>query len=242
MDYLYDDSFYGLLTCIYENYYYKYANKICSLKNYQISALCTYKIVATDEAKAIKVYNGIKNKISLKALKYVYYVYLSNDDEKENKILNFLKLGFKTKKNILSYYEHPNVYPMCKIHNNVSLEVHRFLGILRFSEVCDILYCKYKPDNNITELLAPHFSDRLKNEKFIIHDEGRDIGAVSNNGKWIIADMNEVSFDILNQQDIYKNYWNEYFENIAIKERKKVELQYKMIPVRYRKNITEFNK
>ena len=42
------------------------------------------------------------------------------------------------------------------------------------------MYAKYIPDNDITELIAPHFLRRLGNLPFIIHDGKRGKIAISN--------------------------------------------------------------
>ena len=45
--------------------------------------------------KAGRVYEAVKNKISYFDLVRIYKVYLSNDPQKENKILDYVVFGFK---------------------------------------------------------------------------------------------------------------------------------------------------
>ena len=240
MDYIYDGTFYGLLTCVYEHYYFNRATGVFEETEYQHSIINEFKKVETSNEKAEKVYVALKNKISKRALEYIYYAWLSNDVHKGSKILRFIEYGFLSKKDITRHFEHEDVYPMCVIYRKVAQEVHSFLGLLRFSDMDGVLVAVYRPDHDITELLALHFSDRLGRERFVIFDEGRKKGAVSSRGKWIISDIEGFELEKGKVEIEIRKYWKEYFESISIKERKNLNIQYQKVPVRYRKNIVEF--
>lgn len=64
LDYLYDGTFEGLLTCIYHHYYTDRASDICRRSCYQPNLLGGYLEVETDELKAVTVYEAIERKIS----------------------------------------------------------------------------------------------------------------------------------------------------------------------------------
>jgi probable DNA metabolism protein len=240
MDYIYDGTFYGLLTCVYEHYYFKKSTGLCEEKNYQYSMVNDFKAIETSEVKAKKVYDAFKNKVSKRALEYIYYAWLSNDTEKGSKILSFIEYGFSYKKDITKHFEHKAVYPIGVLYRKVAQEVHSLLGLLRFSDMEGVLVAIYKPDHDVTELLAPHFSDRLRQERFIIFDEGRRKGAVSVMGRWMISNMDGFELVAGTVECEIRLYWKEYFESVAIKERKNLDIQYQKVPVRYRKNIIEF--
>ncbi|PKM69385.1 MAG: hypothetical protein CVU93_03345, partial [Firmicutes bacterium HGW-Firmicutes-18] len=210
MDYLYDGSFNGLLTCLYEHYHSQKAENIYEAFYYQVSMTNQHRIINPDDVKAKKVSEAIERLISKKALEFIYYVSLSNDRNKGNVILNFIVYGFKEKKDITSFYEHPCVYPVCRIYKQVTVEIHRFLGLLRFSELEGVLYAQYKPDHNITEIIVGHFSDRLKNERFIIFDEGRKIAAIYFQGSIIITDFDPIDFNPNSVEDNIKDLWKSY--------------------------------
>ncbi len=115
------------------------------------------------------------------------------------------------------------------------------LGILRFSEIGGILYAKYSPDNDISILLADHFADRYKHEKFIIYDEKRKKVVVYANNNWEIKEninIDDIEFSI--KETMIQKLWKQYFTDLAIKERKNINLQFQFVPSRYRKNMTEF--
>lgn len=254
IDYLYDGSFEGLLTCVYNHYYEEKASGIFLNDSYQSSLLGGFKLIETDEVKATKVYDAIENKISSDDLRRIYRVFLSSIDNKETKILNYIILGFKEGSSISLLHSNQVVFEVQQIEKKVSFEVHRLTGLVRFSVLNmqekgltkeevnnEIMYCCIEPDHDVLELIAGHFSDRFKNEPFIIHDKRRGKAVFAQNGKWYISDFNNLNLiNVENNEKYYRQLWKEYFETIAIKERINPSCQKRCMPVRYWKNLTEF--
>ena len=241
MDYLYDGTFEGLLTCVYFHYKIKKASGIYELSSYQQSIVHEFEIIETDIEKAEIVSSAVKEKISKEAYIYIYYCYLSNINYKANIILEFLIFAFKYGKNTMNFFSNDKVLPIKEAYIKVSREEQKFLGILRFADVGGILYAKFNPDNDLIILLIDHFTDRYKYEKFIIHDEKRKKAAIYADGVYRIEDV-EISNDIeySNNEKMFQNLWKHYFTNLAIKERTNINLQFQFVPGRYRKNMTEF--
>ena len=129
MDYLYDGTFEGLLTCIYCHYKEAAASGIYLASNYQQTIINNYKVINTDIKKAQIVSNAIK-KISGEAYIEVYYCYLSNACNKENIILDFLIFAFKYGKKTMNFYTHEKVLPLKEISLKVTKEVDKFLDFL----------------------------------------------------------------------------------------------------------------
>lgn len=241
VDYLYDGTFEGLLTCIYLHYYNEKADGIFLKEEYQPSMLKTFVEVETEHEKADIVYEAIKNKISPYDLRRVYRVYRSSAEGKEKKILDYVRLGFIKGSSISMLHGDPIVFAVQQIEKKVSFETHRLKGLLRFSELeGGILYSPVEPDHDVVEFMADHFCDRYKNEPFIIHDVKRSKALVAYGGEWYITHFTEekVSNISENEQD-YRDLWKQYFESMAIKERINPRCQKNMMPVRYWKNLTE---
>jgi probable DNA metabolism protein len=240
LDYLYDGSFNGLLTCIHTNYYEERAKGIYSEKEYQTSLSNNFMMVATDNVKAKAVYEGIKEKISDDALDRIYMVFLSSNYEKENIILAFLRLGFKIGNKVLSMHSEPAVFAAQQQENQVMLEKHRMAGLVRFSDIDGVLFSTIEPDHDIVTLLAPHFTDRYKNEKVIIYDKKRKKATFSYMGKWQLRSFDlEKHPELMKEEKRYRRLWMTYFENVAIKERINPKCQKRCMPVRYWKNLPE---
>ncbi len=242
VDYLYDGTFEGLLSCIYLNYYADRAEGIYEEKEYQASILSIPIIVTTDEKKAEAVYEGIRQKISEEALERVYRVHLSAHPGKENLILRYVRLGFRMGGGISSLHAHPDVLSMQELERRVNLERHRLLGLLRFSEIDGILFCRVEPDHDVIELMAGHFAARYRNERFIILDKRRSKAVFSENGLWYIAPFDPGKLpEIENGEKTYRELWKVYFEHIAIKERTNPRCQKNFMPARYWKNLVEID-
>ncbi|MDD3174452.1 MAG: hypothetical protein PHF63_12480, partial [Herbinix sp.] len=62
---------------------------------HQPTLMLSSTVVLTEPALANRVYEAIGEKISADAVAIIYHVYLSSSSDKENLILNYLRLGFK---------------------------------------------------------------------------------------------------------------------------------------------------
>jgi probable DNA metabolism protein len=254
--YFYDGTFPGLLTAIYE-IYYCHDNPLdisinTAQESPQINFLNENKTIVTDYEKALKVSEGIKNKISVQALDNIYYAFLSGITGKEMVIFNYIKLGFKLGSGIDVHLYDEKVMSLHKILKKVRKETHLMTGFIRFTYKNDFYYASYEPDHNITELLAPEFAERFADQYFIIHDVSRNIAAVYNTKEWVIISFGnsdleklnvvyneEVLLDNSDNYICYEKLWKEYFVNISIDERKNEKHQKSLMPKRYWKNMLE---
>jgi homoserine dehydrogenase len=78
VDYLYDGSFDGLLTCIYHNYYQEAAEGIYPQEYYHLSLINKNNMVTSNPDHAARVYKAIEEKISDASLSLVYHAFLSS--------------------------------------------------------------------------------------------------------------------------------------------------------------------
>ncbi len=240
VDYLYDGSFEGLLTCVYLHYYEEPASGVFLESQYQSDLLRPYKCVVTSLTCSDKVYFAIRKKISPLALQNTYYLYLSNHIHKEMLVLEYLKKGFKIGISIDDQHADPLIHDIHILSKKVLAESHRFLGLIRFTDTGVFLYSAIQPDHNILILLGDHFSDRLKNEKFIIHDQRRSKALISSDGIWYITDFDsKTDFPLQKKEEYYRSLWKNYYNHIGIGERKNPKLQAQYMPRRYWKNLTE---
>lgn len=241
MDYLYDSSFDGLLTCIYYCYYEDKPDGIYLQDNYQYSLVNPSRVIVTDPTLSSRVYEAITKKISSQALKQAYYVFLANHPYKENLILKYLQLGFKLGRKVESFHTHPDVLPIHNTARKVSFEAHRFHGLLRFAESNNFLYASFKPDHNILIILAEHFTERLAGENFIIHDQKRNCALVYDKQEWYLTDFKASdNISLSETETFYQELWTRYFTHIGIESRRNKRLQNQFVPQRYRNNLVEF--
>ena len=246
-----EDSIDGIFTAVYQAWSSGYGHdnvkiEVCEKNGYSDMELFSeYIYVKTDLEKALKVSRSIKQKISEEVYETVCRVALSDCRQKGDLIYRFLVLGFHMGRDVVNYLSNDVVNLVLKISRNVNNEVHHYLGFLRFTQLENgILASVVSPKNNIVTLLAPHFADRLPQEKFIILDRNRNVCAIHMPGSsWFVADVSDMGGDIAGQlknDDRYKDLWKIFFENIAIKERANYKLQRNNLPLRYRNDMTEF--
>ncbi len=241
--YTFDGTFYGFLTVIFDCFKNKtFECYITENKIIQESFLFEYVNIKTDLKKAERVIAGIKNKISEKAFQNIYAAFFNFKKERFTDILKYLQLGFKVGKKIDDYKIYDFVLNVLKKREAVFREAHLFLEFIRFSETKEnVLYSEICPDNDVLEIVANYFSDRLISEKWIIYDTKRKKCAVYNKDDILI--MNDVeSLNILNSDNeiMWQNLWREFFKTIAVENRKNVKLQTQMLPKKFRKNMIEF--
>lgn len=241
--YIYDGSFEGLLTAIYEAYYRKQKpSGIVCKDNMQISLVEEQVDIATDPAKSDKVYFSIIDKISQETLEKTYYVFLSSELNKEMLIFEYLRLGWKLGSRVNLDLANEAVLKVHKISSQVSFEAHRLKGFVRFKALeGGIYYAVIEPDNNILELLAPHFAERYQDQDWMIHDKKRKQAAVFNGLSWtMIFDVPEFNPVLCDDEQHYNELWKKFFKTIAIDTRKNQKLQKRLMPVRYWKHLVEF--
>jgi probable DNA metabolism protein len=243
--YTYDNTFEGFLTCVYESYYFKEKpEEIISMSDYVPNLIYNTIIIQTDTVKSDKVISAISEKISSAALRSIFYVYISSIPGSDTLLYKYIRLGFKLGKDIDLYLHNDIVLNIHKIIRKVTIESHNMLGFIRFKEIGpNMFYASIEPDHNILSLLAPHFSQRLASQNWIIHDLKREAAAFYNCKEWIITEFKREeakAFESLENSNTYEVLWREYFNSIAIKERKNPRLQSRLMPRRYWNHLTEF--
>lgn len=241
MIYIYNSSFVNLLTLI--NYLIR--NKItpCNIKNdlYNASLLeeTFYPMLEDDNL----IIEKIINKIGTYAFNIVYYVFLSNYDNKELLIYYFLLNSLKYKEKICYMRNLKCVSECLRISQYVKRENHKYKGFVRFKELDNyVLYSEIEPENNILFLLSTHFKNRLKNENWIIKDIKRGIVSVYDKKKLYILDANDFILPSQKESEVERHYqemWKEFYKTIGIKERKNDRCRMNFMPKKYWKHIIE---
>jgi len=243
MNYLYDSSYEGFLTCVYKHYYGESADGIFPSDSYKQLDLLRYALtVETDEELAARVLSAIFEKLSKWDAERVYRVFCTNEPEKEMKLLRYLQLGFKRGSKIRLLHGNPIVKAVEAAEQRIGMEVHRLTGLIRFSELeGGVLYSPIDPDNDVLEFLAPHFSDRYRNDPFVIHDKSRGKALFAFDKKWRIEPFDNDFLPVSKNEKEYRQLWKEYFDVMATEERVNPKLQRQFVPVRYRKHLPEFD-
>lgn len=241
MIYVTDGSFEGILTAVFDAYQNREEpQSILSHEFFQLSLDTGMREIKTNEEKAGRVYNAIKNKISHEALETLYKAWLSEHHDAGMAIYRYIKTGLKVGHKVVSYLQNPDILLVHDLAQKVGKEVHLFLGILRFKKIRNgIYYARIEPDHNITMLMAGHFEERLPDQPWIIHDAKRNIYALYDT-RQVVFSAEEMNIPIDKEGDTeFALLWKKYFEAIAIESRVNPRLQKQFMPRRYWKNLTE---
>lgn len=242
--YIYDGTFDGLLTAIYDSYYKKdFPEQIVPQDNFTDNFLINKVYIRTDEEKSKKVHDAILQKISRGAMANIMYAYLSEHENAGIFILEYLRFGFKVGKIIDSYLADDRVNNINKLVTKVAREKHLLAGIIRFRLLQNnIYYAPIEPQYNTICLLGKHFAGRMSDQVFVIHDVKRSYGVFYDKTKWFMSDI-EINKDIvLHEKEIfYQELWKRYFDGITIESRLNPKLQSNHMPKRYWKYLIEMN-
>lgn len=242
--YLYDGSFDGLLTIVFDCF----VNKTIPLQifpthSYVYNILDTVQLIETDDMKAQRVFKGIEANISYDVLYNAYQAFLCECgwEQKELQILKFLYHGFEIGPSINTMLSIDYVLNVHKMKKRAFGECHRLKGLLRFIEIGNNLYySSIHPDNNIIEPLGQHFIRRLQSQNFIIHDKIRNIAFLYNSKEYQIVDSKDfVIPEISNTEKLYQDLWKLFFQTISIKERKNARCQMQYMPKKYWQDLIE---
>ncbi len=184
----------------------------------------------------------LKSKISKQALYGIYNVFLSDNKNKEMIIYNFLKSYFKYGNKVFNMRRIDSVNDLINISKYVRGEAHKLKGFLRFSKMKNnFYYAKFSSTNNVIGILANHFSKRLMNDNFIIHDTDRGIYAIYDKEKIIYLTNEEViSLNLVkDNEDLIEDLWKTFYKTIGIKERENKRCRQNFMPKKYWKNMLE---
>ena len=244
--YTYDGTFEGFLTIVFDCYQNKLMPKDIVSVGLNICAqqeIVLYKneYIETDFNKSYRVFNGIKDNISEDCLNYVYNAFLACDIKKDINIFEYIFYGFKFGPRVNTMLSVDTILYVQKLSRKVMLEVQRMKGFIRFNEIVpELFYSKITPDNNILELLKPHFTHRFKKQNFIIHDTKRNLALLYNTNDSVISEFKNITISKLNSNEIYyQDLWKAFRESISIKERANPRLQKQYMPKRYWENMNE---
>ena len=240
--YFFDGTKNGLLTCIFESFYDRRIPDDVTTECVQCGLLDEIVTIKTDNEKAERVYKCLKN-CKTKYLVSDFNLTFRSGEKKRFKVLfDYLNIAISNKNiDVSKAFALPEIQAFTDLKNRIYTETHRFKGFLRFMETeKGFYYACYEPDNDITELLVPHFTARLQSP-FIIHDIKRNILALCDGKRYKILNGgdNGVTVFMSESEEIFIDLWQQYYKSINIKERKNLRQMRNYMPERYWKNLSE---
>lgn len=207
-----------------------------------------YVAVETDSEKAVRVIDAVRKKISEKAYIFMMYAVASDRPDRGDAIYQFVTYGFTMGGKVCSALQIPCVKRMFELQRTVGNEAHYFVEFLRFQEVRKnppLLVAVIEPRNRVLPVVTEHFADRFMAEWFIIYDKThKEASFHPADGQWEVRlltnDEAKRLESLTERQEDYVDLWKTFFDSIAVVERTNKNLQRNMLPLYYRKHMTEF--
>lgn len=247
---IYDGSFPGLLTAIFEVYEYKFQQPhICKADAAPTSMFGKTHEVIFDAAKAERVRKKLQQKLTPKSFHRMYKTSLSEIRGIENVILRYVQYVVAAKETVENNFSHPDVLMIQQTSKKVDREKHRMDAFIRFELTKDNLYYAIvQPDFNVLPLIITHFKNRYADQRWLIYDVRRKYGIyydLDTVTEVLMSFNEEVTHtpgakDYWDDEEIlYQTLWQQYFKSVNIAARKNTKLHIQHMPKRYWKYLTE---
>jgi probable DNA metabolism protein len=241
MKLVYDGSFEGFLSLVYEVYYKKIAVESISKTIPDTLFLDDIIHIETDNEKAQKVLDSLKTKFTKKYFEDILVVFMCDSKSFEKDLLEFIILGFKDNKN-LENITFEAVFAIQGYIKEYFRHHHKLTGFTRFVELEDgTLYAKLESKFNNLYHLGKFFLKRFNNQKYIIHDINRKLAFVKMDGFTGVQEVSDFDIPTLSKnEEKFSKLWKRFFKSVAIKERENKKVQRNFVPLLYRTYMNEF--
>ena len=243
MYFVYDGTYPGFLTGVYEIYHFGTSRlEGISADNGTFRLFGEERKVETSFSKAEKVASSFEKSCGREAMRWMYRAFLSDDEGREMKIFTFIREGFKWKKKIYTRQREPWILEILHMCREVGNETEKFRGILRFSQLEDgLLYAAINPTHHILPLLALHFKERFPSSYWAICDIQHHEAAVYGGKKvsLVTVDKEEKHLKYGSMEEDFRQLWRNYYRHMGIKERRNPKARMNFIPKKYWPCLTE---
>ncbi|MFC6382283.1 TIGR03915 family putative DNA repair protein [Psychrobacter glacincola] len=256
---LYEPSFEGWLSAVF----YVYASKLQGDESLQLIAQDCYvpsliaqaTSVAKDEDKAERVLIKLNQLLGRSGMRNLLWGFLSEKDHIGTTLFQVVKYAIDyPSRHIMDDLGNLNVLELVQTVKSVGREKHRMEAFVRFEHtVEDIYFARVEPDFNVLPLIGEHFRQRYQDQHWAIYDLARGYGIYYDKSQstpkrpaalQTITELNEAVLrnpaSIHSADELrYQKFWQGYFTNVNIKERKNPRLHKQYLPQRYWKYLSE---
>lgn len=256
---LYEPSFEGWLTAVFEVYANKLHGddtlKLIAQDKYIPSLIDQTLSVTHEEIKAGRVLKKLNDLLGQSGMRQLLWGFLSEKQDIGTTLFHVAKYAIDyPRRNIMQDLGNLHVLELAQTVKSVGREKHRMEAFVRFEHtIDDVYFARVEPDFNVLPLIGEHFRQRYQDQSWAIYDLHRHYGIFydpqqSTSSKpaslQIIADIDEQvlrqpSSVYSLQEQQYQKFWQGYFANVTIKERKNPRLHKQYLPQRYWKYLSE---
>ena len=253
MVFLYDGTYSGFLSAVFDVYAYGQSRDalVCPTDTDAPLPLDAWVEVKTAEEHAERV---VKRLIALEIAETVFDAWLSREEEVENHLLAVIRMAISENATPMQKLWHPDVRCVAKAASRVGNEAHRYLQFVRFVRVdrgapcltehhpaTGLYVADIEPEYDILPKIANHFARRFQDQCFIIRDKTHAQALVYDTNVCQIVTFPELLSAPLPEDPQFASLWQGYFDAVAIPWRRNKKLQQQFVPLKYRRHMTEFS-
>lgn len=241
MTIVYDSTFEGFLCVIHECYTQKLKPTAISRTHSHADLLSQTIEIPYEPSKATKVLDSLKTKFSHAAFETILNIFMCDSAEFEYDLLRYIIIGFRDQKRLGDINE-PSVFRIMNLQKELFRYSHKMSGFLRFRELDDgTLYAQIEGKFNVLYFLGKHFSKRLNNQNYIIHDLKRSLAFIHTKAFVGIKEVADFHMPQHSQnEEKFQRLWKHFFDSVAIESRSNEKVQKSMVPLIYRTYMNEF--
>ena len=226
--FLYDHTFEGLLTALFDAYVRKTFPEALLTAGEPLPLFCDeVHTVVTDPEKSERVWKALRKKLSAAGLASVTSCWLSELPEAPMLLMRYLRKVFDSPRNIETHYADPDVLAVWQLGRKVSGERMRVLQFMRFQKTADGTYFGImEPLYNVLSLTVRHFRDRFADQPWIIYDARRRFGYYYDR-----TEVSEITFSDPAQQPLTDGILRE--DQLRMKKKSSSRISGRAISKRY---------
>lgn len=245
----------GIFTGIYEAWGSGAGHKNLRLEieeniNYELFA--EYINVNTDGVKAGKVARTIRKRLGEMVWHDIFQAALADEAGKAEAIYQTVVIGLDITRGregaaerLMENLKEPCIFQVFSLSRAVGHEAHRYLGFVRFREMKGgFLFAEISPSAQVLPLIGDHFENRYPKENFVIYDSRHGVYLVHRADQpWVLFWGEKLNSETLKETEgelFYASLWRCFVDTIEIKERKSERLQKQLLPLKFRRYMTEY--
>jgi probable DNA metabolism protein len=239
MIYFFDGSEDGFLTAFLQAFHDE--NALLSSQKTQLIVGEQSLFVSTDSARAKRARERLLS-FDKNAAHDLTLLLRCGQVDNEQVAFNYLRTLAQRKAPVKTMLTNRIVFIAVEYMKKVAFEIHRFHGFIRFMESASgALYAPFSPDNDICDLLLPHFKARLPQYPFVLHDVSRKKAAVYDGEHSFVAPLSQADVLLSAKETQWQALWKGYYNAVNIPSRERLKQMRGYMPARYWKFLPEKN-
>lgn len=255
----YEPCFEGWLSAVFAVYANHWqdneALRLMTPEDFVPSLLDTVVHVPINEDNAARVFKRLEKQLKPSGMRQLLWGLLSEQPNIGTCLLRIVHYALAyPKRDIMQDLGNMDVLTLAQTVKSVGREKHRMEAFVRFEHTTeDIYFARIDPDFNVLPLIGSHFQKRYQDQNWAIYDLRRGYGIyfdMAQSTPKRLAPLQTIS-DIDEQvlrapssihsadEARYQRFWQGYFANVNIKERKNPKLHRQYLPQRYWRYLSE---